>query len=893
MGYTPQTDTSTLVVSLGYAFQANWTGPTSTINPVGFAVSSADIGRVVMLLSGDPNVNPGFTVTWTTIATVPSSSQFTTVATIAGSSIAVVNVVLYRPLPTGSAAINSVESGSIEVDLSITSFATAQFTIISLDGSLIPKAFTPVLITDTEVGIEYFGGEIQQNMVINEPGTTIAYSHIQAEGWEIIAKRLTTGVADASADQNTVYGANNPAVGTFVNLRADQIADYFVSGNGYMRNDGVTGNYDTTGPTLPTFSAIAAKNSDMLDQLCSAASAPGKQFYWWFGPRKVLTIATLGTSSAPFNFSDVDGSDTNAVATHDRPLQQILSNQNYFNRALATITDITQQFVGNGSARTFTLSTAVPATALGLVQISRNGQNQTVGQLGIDKGKQWYYNTGSQTITEDASGTTLSTTDVLTVSFPFWNEIFIDALPEQSSMAAIQSGSGTWEQKIDLQAVSTVVDANSFVQSMLNEAKTPSQEIQIFTYRPGLQIGQTILISLSMIGVIGTGSPVLGARYLIDSITITSDQNRKLFKFTASLDAPIIGNWRNQLKRGIGVSSGTHAHPLGLPGSSSPQFIAAGGVPSKSGGGQTVVCEVPAGTIDGTNTIFTVSQSMNSSPAPILMVNGNVQDPLNATVDFTFAGKTITYTVAPEVGAKHVIWYWTGDGSGVQARHFAGGLGGASDNVDYGTHAAFPTTGDASAGAWVQFSSSSVTQTNIIRYAQFTIGSAVTTVYWTIDLVGSSGAWNLQYGHDTATGVTVTLTFTANIPNGAWRYVGFSRVAATKKVTMYVGDGTHLVAIATLTYGTGPNTGITNAHMTVGDFFNAPSGDPGYVGIVQQHYVWARAISQSEHASAMSGAPPSTNLVLSSQMGNTPEVDLSPTGASGAVTGTTLVAGHP
>lgn len=66
-----------------------------------------------------------------------------------------------------------------------------------------------------------------------------------------------------------------------------------------------------------------------------------------------------------------------------------------------------------------------------------------------------------------------------------------------------------------------------------------------------------------------------------------------------------------------------------------------------------VVASVPAapvGTLDGTNTVFTLS----SANLLMLVLNGVVQQPL---VDFTLTGSTITYSVAPRVDDWHIAFY--------------------------------------------------------------------------------------------------------------------------------------------------------------------------------------------------------------------------------------------
>jgi hypothetical protein len=62
------------------------------------------------------------------------------------------------------------------------------------------------------------------------------------------------------------------------------------------------------------------------------------------------------------------------------------------------------------------------------------------------------------------------------------------------------------------------------------------------------------------------------------------------------------------------------------------------------------VQEVPAGTINGSNTVFTLTYTP-SAGSLIFMVNGVAQNPFGSTRDFTISGATITMTTAPAGGA--------------------------------------------------------------------------------------------------------------------------------------------------------------------------------------------------------------------------------------------------
>ena len=63
---------------------------------------------------------------------------------------------------------------------------------------------------------------------------------------------------------------------------------------------------------------------------------------------------------------------------------------------------------------------------------------------------------------------------------------------------------------------------------------------------------------------------------------------------------------------------------------------------------------VPTGTINGTNAVFTVAPNPSPAASLQLFLDGILQRP---TIDFTLAGGTITYAVAPTAGSTHVCWY--------------------------------------------------------------------------------------------------------------------------------------------------------------------------------------------------------------------------------------------
>jgi len=72
------------------------------------------------------------------------------------------------------------------------------------------------------------------------------------------------------------------------------------------------------------------------------------------------------------------------------------------------------------------------------------------------------------------------------------------------------------------------------------------------------------------------------------------------------------------------------------------------------------VVEEPAGTINGTNTVFTLSFTPNPGTL-VLDLNGVIQNPGTGSPlseeDFTITGPTITYVVPLRAGDKHTARY--------------------------------------------------------------------------------------------------------------------------------------------------------------------------------------------------------------------------------------------
>lgn len=246
------------------------------------------------------------------------------------------------------------------------------------------------------------------------------------------------------------------------------------------------------------------------------------------------------------------------------------------------------------------------------------------------------------------------------------------------------------------------------------------------------------------------------------------------------------------------------------------------------------------------------------------------------------------------IRAALLSWQETITGSPLinPARYFSGG----ADKVNWGNSSVFNLHGSMSIGVWLKLPSNA-TGMIIGRVKSGTL-QAYNAAYELV-VAGSSGAWDVRYVHDTGPrsgGSGTTLhTFNSNLGNDTWYYVGLSRDSSAKEISLYVGNGSTVSLIETWGYTNDPDGGTDPlVELQVG---NIVGGSGGYgegplIGTIDDHLIWSRALSSTEHENAMKNSPSATNLLLRCKMGDTPEVDLSATGASGAVTGTTIVAGH-
>ncbi len=321
--------------------------------------------------------------------------------------------------------------------------------------------------------------------------------------------------------------------------------------------------------------------------------------------------------------------------------------------------------------------------------------------------------------------------------------------------------------------------------------------------------------------------------------------------------------------------------------------VSGGGFDGGAGGIPQPFEEIPIGPLDGTNRTFRLSFTPWLG---FLQVFINSAHQNKFVPNFTLAGNIVTYAVAPSQTDAHYCWYFRGPASAaaLQARGFGTAGVNANDAVDYGASLLYNLTGDLSVGVWFKLGTS---PKGLIVFRGNDIGgdTGKNDNYALYPIVNGS-AWDIGYEHEYGSASGISLTFGAALATGRWYYGGISRDTIAKTVTLYIGDGVTISPISAQAYSNNPSGGAGDCKLIVGrgypatDFASQPTVFDG--GYIQEHMIWSRVLTQAEHLSASQGNPSRTNLILWSSMGNSPEIDNSGNGGSGAVTGTLLVQGH-
>lgn len=560
MPYQPKINADNLTLYLGICATGRATASSTTLDMVAFGTlynprpsitfQPSDVGMPIAIVGGGPvdadMPAPYFvqgSLFHTTIAAYVSPTQVTLAAAPTTSiyNTGFATVILYRPCPMAADWSAAPQAFQLSTSIAPGTNDTMQCSVFQSFGNVAnayidrfgaPLLGQPVYLTSSDASIEDFGGYIDTLTSSAYPGVhdaPFAYA-LTCINWAGLARRREVP----------------PQLPMILNnVNGDEAFRQIVLK--YLQDDGVAIDATAAGP-ISIACPVANNIGQLLDQVVSKVTTDTTAWYWTTDPWRTFILAPRTATAAPWAITD--GTD---LYTGDSPYQQsITQTHNQMANLVQTIgqntllNTLNVTLRGNGTNTTFNL----PSNAGAQPVIKLNGSAQTIGVLGIDTGKDWYWAQDSAVITQDTGGTVLGPTDLLLVTYTPESPTVAQS-PNTASLQALQAIEGTaatYNHSFTVTQPILPAEVLAFAEAYQLEYGMPAVTCQFYTLRPGLQVGQLQAIDLPDAGV-------PSGDYLIATVQVSIVQNVLVWKYTAFGGANI-GNFLTPLVQFINRQTG-------------------------------------------------------------------------------------------------------------------------------------------------------------------------------------------------------------------------------------------------------------------------------------------------------------------------------------------------
>jgi hypothetical protein len=343
-----------------------------------------------------------------------------------------------------------VQHGSVQITRAVGQRSTGQFTVVDSTGTQRFYQGQPVAITDNNNNTAFVGVVTSDQRVRSAQDSTIEHTVQVSDNHYYADAKLAP------------YSAQNKTCGQIVN---DLI-------NNFLASEGVTAGQIDSGPVVVSLVSNYATCADVLDALVAKA---GGGWYWVINDPKTLHFRQQTTApAAPFVVDDDIIERGTDVVTHSADQYR---NTQYMLGGVTQTPQQTETRQGDGKTIAFTMGYELNSAPT----ITLNGVSQTVGILGVDTGKDWYWNLGSQIITQDGGGTKLVSTDTLQVIY-IGQFASVAISSDNAAIATMQARAGGATTGI-VEAVAfdtTTTSSDQAFQSAAGYLSTYAQDLDVF-----------------------------------------------------------------------------------------------------------------------------------------------------------------------------------------------------------------------------------------------------------------------------------------------------------------------------------------------------------------------------------------------------------------------------
>jgi hypothetical protein len=392
----------------------------------------------------------------------------------------------------------------------INSRSMASIKLVDKNGNYHPSPGQPVEIYDNANGL-IFGGMIETPEEENPLFTNLLNLPVSCVDNQALADRHLI----AESYDNTLCG--------------DIVRDMLTK---KLSQDGVIAGVIHDGPTVSRAVFPYLSVSSALDELAELAG-----YSWWITHDKKLNFVARETFKSPWDITDTSPI-RNLTVKKDKSQYR---NRQYI-RAGQDITDIqTERFKGDGEQQTYTIGFKLAKVPT----LKVNGVIQTVGIRGVDDGKQWYWNKNEKEITQDRTGTPLTSSDTLEIEYYGYFPILVvaDDTTSINERKSVEGGSGIYESIEEQASIDSADAALDIARGKLRKFARINRSITFETDKTGLQAGQIITVDLPI-------HNVSNAEFLIEAVSISefTPEGDLRYRVTA-VDGESVGGWTTFFKR--------------------------------------------------------------------------------------------------------------------------------------------------------------------------------------------------------------------------------------------------------------------------------------------------------------------------------------------------------
>ena len=309
-----------------------------------------------------------------------------------------------------------------------------------------------------------------------------------------------------------------------------------------------------TGPTIASLVWDYPTAKDAADSVVNLSA--GYEYY----VKPDGTLSYFQTSSNTCPVSITDGSNVNKITTRE-------TREDFCNRVTIKVANAlrdpdTENFTGDGTATSFNVSN--PIAQAPEIFVGSPAVAQTVGIIGVDTGKDWYWQEGSTEIRQDDGATVISSGVVIMVTYVGTESILVAAenATSISDRATAESNSGIYHKLLTLDNKLTRADAQAVADAYVDRYSSLSvvmvfeTDTRLEPEAINIEPGQTLTVSLTGYQCAGT--------YLVRSVTLQSrinDQHQARWSVRVeAVSGPVLRNYVDvfrDLSGGGGNVSGT------------------------------------------------------------------------------------------------------------------------------------------------------------------------------------------------------------------------------------------------------------------------------------------------------------------------------------------------